>query len=325
MKTQVRTRHDEWGKRALALWLGKLGDVVIDARVAGESRRGDVLFTERRPSPGHRRRLGTLGELARGLVLFEPFRNPSTVPEIKACVVKAVEIEAREARAARRARRPRSSVAGVGLCLITPSFSRAMVEEAGARRLAAGERGLYALAPMWRTIVVAVNELPRKASTLWLRLLGRGAVQRAAVEELLALGAQEPMRDATMQLLVAWQQSLPPLEEQSEDERELTMNLERVYERWERKVKAEGRREGKIEGKIETQAEAILVVLEGRGLPVSAAQRKQVLACTDGEQLDRWLRGAVVASTTEALLSARAAARPRAKRSRSASAATRRR
>ncbi len=134
------------------------------------------------------------------------------------------------------------------------------------------------------------------------------------------MGAREPLRDATMQLLVTWQQSLPPPEEQSEDERELKMNLDRVYERWERRVKAEGR----AEGKIETQAQAILTVLEGRGLPVSAAQRKQVLACTDGKQLDRWLRGAVVASTTEALLSARAAARPRAKRSRPASVATRR-
>ncbi len=72
MKTQIRTRHDEWVKRALALWLDELGDVEIDARVAGESRRGDVLFTEGRPKPGHRRRLGTLGELARGQVSAGP-------------------------------------------------------------------------------------------------------------------------------------------------------------------------------------------------------------------------------------------------------------
>ena len=68
---RVRTRHDEWGKRALSLWFKELGDVEIDARVAGESRRGDVLYTERRGHPGRRRRLGVLGELARGHVLFE--------------------------------------------------------------------------------------------------------------------------------------------------------------------------------------------------------------------------------------------------------------
>ena len=88
MKTSpdVRTCHDEWSKRALALWLKELGDVVLDARIAGESRRGDVLFTERRTRAAYRRKLGTLGELAHGRVLFEPFRNPLTVLELKSCV-----------------------------------------------------------------------------------------------------------------------------------------------------------------------------------------------------------------------------------------------
>ncbi len=120
---------------------------MIDARVAGESRRGDVLYTERRrSSPGHRRRLGTLGELARGHVLFEPFRNPSTVPELKACVLKAVDLEAQQMRKARRAKRPRSSASGIGLCVITPSISREILEQSGARRLSSGKRGLYELA-----------------------------------------------------------------------------------------------------------------------------------------------------------------------------------
>jgi len=30
----IRTHHDEWSKRVLALWLGELGDVVIDAHIA---------------------------------------------------------------------------------------------------------------------------------------------------------------------------------------------------------------------------------------------------------------------------------------------------
>src|ERR1043165_5914613 len=102
----VRTRHDEWGKRALSLWLEALGDVELDARVAGESRRGDVLYTERRSVPAHRRRLGTLGELARGRVLFELFRNPPTLSELQSCVLKAVDLTAREARGARRAKQP---------------------------------------------------------------------------------------------------------------------------------------------------------------------------------------------------------------------------
>jgi hypothetical protein len=67
-------------------------------------------------------------------------------------------------------------------------------------------------------------------------------------------------------------------------EREFTMNWEKAYERWERKVKAEGKAEGK--------AEAVLAVLEGRGLTITAAQRRQVLACTDNAVLNAWLRAA---------------------------------
>jgi hypothetical protein len=132
-------------------------------------------------------------------------------------------------------------------------------------------------------------------------------VQARAVRQLLSISEREPLRDATLRLLVAWQQSLPPPAQQSEDERELTMNLERVYERWERKVKAEGKAEGK--------AEAVLAVLDGRGLAVTAAQRKQVLGCTSNALLDAWLRAAGTMPSVKALLSGAATSRPREKRS----------
>ena len=131
-------------------------------------------------------------------------------------------------------------------------------------------------------------------------------VQARAVGELLEMSAQDPLRDATLQLLVAWQQSLPPPAQQTEDEREMTMNLEQVYERWERKVKAEGKREGKAEGLREGlregQARAVVAVLESRGLVMTAAQREQVLGCTDEARLDAWLRAASAAPSVEVLL-----------------------
>ena len=87
------------------------------------------------------------------------------------------------------------------------------------------------------------------------------------------------------------------------------MNWEQVYERWERKVKAEGRAEAKAEGK----AEAVLAVLEGRGLMITAAQRKQVLSCMDDAVLNAWLRTAGTTPSVKALLSGAAPPRPRAK------------
>jgi hypothetical protein len=306
----VRTCHDEWSKRALSLWLRELGDVVLDARIAGESRRGDVLFTERRQHAAYRRQLGTLGELARGRVLFEPFRNPLTVFELKSCVLKAVDLEARDARTARRAKRPLSTVGGTALCVITPTMSADFAVEAGTTPLPGTTRGLYTLAKMWSTVIVVVHELPDTEATLWLRLFGRGKVQARAVQQVGAISHQGPLGDATLQLLVAWRQSLPQPSERSEEEEELAMNLERVYERWEQKVKTQG----KLEGNIEGLTRALFTVLDGRGLTVTASQRKQMLACADDAQLAAWLHAAGTVSSVTALL-----ATPAPRRSRSSS------
>src|SRR4051812_30221641 len=77
----IRTRHDEWSKRAPALWRGRLADVQLDPRFPGEPRRGECLYTERGGGPGLRAKFGVLGELARARVLFEPFRNPPSPRE----------------------------------------------------------------------------------------------------------------------------------------------------------------------------------------------------------------------------------------------------
>jgi hypothetical protein len=43
----------------------------------------------------------------------------------------------------------------------------------------------------------------------------------------------------------------------------------------------------------------VLTVLDARGVPVPEAIREQILACTDLNQLDTWLRRAVVATSAE--------------------------
>lgn len=86
----------------------------------------------------------------------------------------------------------------------------------------------------------------------------------------------------------------------------MTMAWERIYERWERRVKDEA--------KVKAKAEAVLIVLEGRGLTITAAQRKQVLASTDNAELDAWLRAAGTTPSVKALLAGTASPRPPEKR-----------
>jgi predicted transposase YdaD len=66
----------------------------------------------------------------------------------------------------------------------------------------------------------------------------------------------------------------------------------------------EGRAEGEAKGRAEGKAQAILAVLEARGLAITDAQRAAVVGCTDVEQLERWVRQAATVKTAEALFAA---------------------
>jgi len=51
------------------------------------------------------------------------------------------------------------------------------------------------------------------------------------------------------------------------------------------------------EGRSETRASSVLTVLRVRGIPVSDAARKRILAQKDPVLLERWLEKAVVATS----------------------------
>jgi hypothetical protein len=64
-----------------------------------------------------------------------------------------------------------------------------------------------------------------------------------------------------------------------------------------------GKAEGMAEGKAEGEAEAILLVLEARGLEVTAEERAHVTSCTDLVQLSAWIARAATVTTTSELFS----------------------
>jgi hypothetical protein len=58
---------------------------------------------------------------------------------------------------------------------------------------------------------------------------------------------------------------------------------------------------GKLEGKAEGKAEAVLTILETRGLVPSVAQRSRILACHDPDSIKAWIAKAVTTPSVEAL------------------------
>ncbi len=98
------------------------------------------------------------------------------------------------------------------------------------------------------------------------------------------------------------------------------MSLERLYERWAKELEARAQLEGRpkgwleaqLEGRLEVWADSLLIVLKGRGLTITASQRKQMLACTDAAQLAAWVRAAATASSVKELIATSVPRRVRA-------------
>lgn len=72
--------------------------------------------------------------------------------------------------------------------------------------------------------------------------------------------------------------------------------------RWFSEGEAEGKAEGKAEGRAEGEARALLALLEARSIPVPDDVRGEVMACTDPDQLDAWIRRAATADRIEDVL-----------------------
>ncbi|MCU0658781.1 MAG: hypothetical protein MUF64_27040 [Polyangiaceae bacterium] len=98
---------------------------------------------------------------------------------------------------------------------------------------------------------------------------------------------------------------LARLNEAARQELEEAMQKYEYQSEFARKYYGEGLAEGEARGLAEGKAEAVVAVLEGRGLKVTATQRKRILACRDLARLDRWLLKALTATTTAALLPTR--------------------
>ena len=95
-----------------------------------------------------------------------------------------------------------------------------------------------------RTAIVAIHQLPSISETLWLRIIGRGNVQKQAIDELEALTPDNPFRKAALELLYNLQQNLQVTQNQDEEDRELLMRLAPLYQQDREQAIQEGEQRG---------------------------------------------------------------------------------
>ncbi|MDZ8261427.1 hypothetical protein [Nostoc sp. ChiQUE01b] len=240
----TRFIHDQFAKDYLEELLKSYGQVQAPSRVAGEVREIDVFFSPAAQQTTDLVTLGLLGKLATSPAIFEPFRNAASKEEICDCLLKLLEVRGALQREANKNKTPIEELEIPKLWILTPTASTTLLS---GFRAVQGEDwlpGVHFMADYLRAAIVAIHQLPQTPETLWLRILGRGRVQEQAINELKALPSNHPFQKATLELVYNLRQNLRVNQNLEEDDRELIMRLEPLYQQDREQAKQEGIQQG---------------------------------------------------------------------------------
>jgi hypothetical protein len=240
----TRFIHDQFAKDYLEQLLAPYGEVQAPRRVAGEVRQIDVYFIPK-PQPSNiPQTLGLLGQLVTTPSLLEPFRNAASATEICDCLLKLLEVRGDLQRQSNRNKTRILESDLPKLWILTPTASAQLLSGFGANPKVDYLPGIYFMPEYLRTAIVAIHQLPSISETLWLRIIGRGNVQKQAIDELEALTPDNPFRKAALELLYNLQQNLQLTQNQDEEDRELLMRLAPLYQQDREQAIQEGEQRG---------------------------------------------------------------------------------
>ena len=277
-----RTVHDSFAKEWIQEVLSDFGDVEIEAEISGSVRTMDIIFRPNLDALETLRSLGTLGRMTEKICSIEAFRNPVPEWEICNCRGKLFDFMGLQRRQAIQRKQKLSTIQPPFLWILSPTLSKKLQTRFTAKEQTTWGQGIYFLAPGDRTAIVAIHELPKTIDTLWLRLLGRGMVQREAVAELLALPKNHPYRQEAMKHLAILQVRLKARQNTTRDLREVMMSLSNVYEEWLQKTTDEGR----VKGRLEERRSVALKMLQQQ-FPIETIVQLTDLSLEQIQQLQR--------------------------------------
>jgi len=256
----TRLVYDQFSKDYLEKLLKPYGKVRSSKKLAGEIREIDVWFLPFPRQDPSISTLGLLGKLVRKPAIFEAYRNPASLEEICDCISKVLEVRAAFRRRAKRKKIRFIPAKTPHLWILTPTASQRKLSRFDATLRENWLSGIYFLAEEIRIAIIVIHQLPCIPETLWLRLLGRGSVQKQAIDELESLPENHPFRHITLEMLYNLEENLKVNQELDDDDRELIMRLAPLYQQDRAQAKQEGRQEGRQEG-IEREARLILRLL----------------------------------------------------------------
>lgn len=305
----TRTPHDSLGKILLPVCLNpSLGFADPAHTTSSQDREIDVYFT-----PGTRTSvadsLGVLEHLAQQTTLFELSSKPANIEMIEEWLGKLIEVRNNQRREGRKTTGRRQGHASAQLWGIAPTASKVVLRAFTLTPDNILGPGIYRFPHGFPGGLVVVHQLPETDETLWLRIYGRGEVQRRAMERLEQLDSTHPLHSGSIAALARYRQQLES-GRMTQATRKFLENSERLYKQWENatiaKGEAQGEARGEARGKVLGKAHALISILETRGIAISEEQRQTLLDCTDMQRLDTLLRASITVQSADELFAATA-------------------
>ncbi|MGG6267204.1 DUF4351 domain-containing protein [Leptolyngbya sp. AN03gr2] len=272
----TRTHHDQFAKQCLAGFLAPYGETEISREVVSEVRQIDVYFVPRSTARVLKSELGLLGQMVTTPSLLEAFRNPVQATHILDCQSKLNDARNELMRRAKSQKQSFTKRKFPQLWVITPSISKILLSGFAGKSRPGWSRGVYFLPGEQRVGIVAINQLPKIASTLWLRLMGRESVQTEAVAELLALPPEYPFRRHALEQLANLRVTIQARQNLSRDDRGLIMTLSPAYEQWQAETLEQGWKAGEQVGRQQGQLDLVMRLLARKVGHIDDALRSQI-------------------------------------------------
>ncbi|NJM17884.1 MAG: hypothetical protein HC836_05370 [Richelia sp. RM2_1_2] len=229
----ARNPFDQFSKQFFEEFLSPLGQVRINYEIPGEAKFVDIWFIPSTPLETVQQDLGILNRIAQTPCLLEPYRKQPTNREIRSCLYKLYHLEAETQREAKREEDKISDEQLPQLWIITTSCSDRILQDLNVTEDETWGRGIYFLGKILLTRIIVIDRLIPTPDTLWLRLLGKGLIQKQAVEEVIALPTEDSKRSKILKLLYSWKISIEVGREMDLEDREVIMNLSQAYLEWE--------------------------------------------------------------------------------------------
>ncbi|MCU0551502.1 MAG: hypothetical protein MUC48_19335 [Leptolyngbya sp. Prado105] len=196
----AQNSFDQLSKQYLEEFLAPIGTVQRQYEIPGEAKFADLWFVPN-PDTAQVSDLGLLGRMVQKPCLLEPYRNVPTRTEVRVSIMKLVWVQEDERRKGQREELSDEELPQ--LWILAATTSRPLLKEAQGKIQAGWMPGVYFMADILKTAIIAIDQLPETEETLWLRVLGRNRTQERAIREVLALPLNHPRRDGILRLLVS--------------------------------------------------------------------------------------------------------------------------